>query len=55
MRFRYNHEKASYICNFFADRGNLSALESFVHLTQPVFACDREFLYSKLIDVYKVH
>jgi hypothetical protein len=32
----------------------LTALENFVHFTQPVFACDREFLYGKLIEVYKV-
>ena len=54
MFHRYNPEKVNFICNFFIDKGMTTALENFVHLTQPVFACDREFLYTKLIDVYKV-
>ena len=36
------------------EEGHLSALENFVQLTEPVFACDRDFLYSKLIHVFRV-
>lgn len=49
---RYNHEKVANAVTHLTENKRLEALEKFVQLTQPVFGCDREFLYTKLVGAY---
>ncbi|XP_059094066.1 leucine-rich PPR motif-containing protein, mitochondrial-like [Tigriopus californicus] len=48
---RYNSRKAQYICIQFVNDQNSEAMEKFVLLTRDLFACDRNYLYDKLLDV----
>ena len=46
---RYDQDKVSYIMHKLAQDNALDELENFVALSQSIFACDREFMYSTLV------
>merc|ERR1712141_910973 len=46
---RYDHSKIKWMMEKWAENKKVDELESFVLLTRPIFACDREFMYTFLI------
>ena len=46
---RYDHSKIKWMMGKWAENKKVDELESFVLLTRPIFACDREFMYRFLI------
>ena len=46
---RYDHGKIKWIMDKFSETNKLDNLENFVKFCRPVFACNREFMYSSLI------
>ena len=49
---RYDRGKLTMIINRYLDHGHLNELEHLVSFSKPIFACDREFMYSRLISAY---
>ena len=49
---RYDRGKLTMIINRYHDYGLLNELEHLVLFSKPIFACDREFMYSRLISAY---
>ena len=49
---RYDRGKLTHIINKYINHGLLNELEHLVLFSKPIFACDREFMYSRLIFAY---
>ena len=49
---RYNQTQMAYMAAHFRSSGNLEALESMVSLSRNVFGCDRDFLFSQLVEAF---
>jgi len=50
---RYNHEKVKYICDKLANNSDKEGVEDLVMLSRNVFGCDRDYLFSRLVDVHR--
>ena len=49
---RYNQNRVAWIMQRFSENNKLDELENFVLLSQPIFGCDREFIYSTLVSAF---
>jgi len=47
---RFNIDKMEFMIRLFRKEGNITAVEDMVRLSKSIFGCDRDFMFSQLVD-----